>query len=197
MSIANIKRKIAQLYIIFGGLQNRLLRYFMLSLIPEKGNNIKFDARDPISYNKLVLGSNIYIGKGAKISSAISKIYIGNNVMFGPNVLIRGGNHNTSVLGKFMFDVHSKRPEDDEDVIIEEDVWVGANVTILKGSIIRRGSIVAAGAVVNRDFPPYSIIGGVPARVLKKRFSYDDVVTHESSLYDPKKRITEKEYYGD
>lgn len=192
-----VKRVIAKFYILSGDIRNRLLRYFMLSLIPEKGNNIRFSARDSISYQKLVLGSNIYIGRGAKISSAKSKIYIGSNVMFGPNVLIRGGNHNTSVLGKFMIDVHSKRPEDDEDVRIEDDVWVGANVTILKGSTIRRGSVVAAGAVVTGDFPPYSIIGGVPARVLKKRFSYHDVVIHEECLYDQKSRTNEKEYYGD
>ena len=58
----------------------------------------------------------------------------------------------------------------DQPVVIEEEVWCGANVTILKGVTIGRGSVVAAGAVVTKSCPPYSIIGGVPAKVLRKRF---------------------------
>ena len=58
----------------------------------------------------------------------------------------------------------------DQPVVIEDDVWVGANVTILKGVTIGHGSVVAAGAVVTKSCPPYSIIGGVPAKVLRKRF---------------------------
>ena len=55
------------------------------------------------------------------------------------------------------------------DVVIEDDCWIGCNVTVLSGVTIGRGSIVAAGAVVNKDVPPYSIVGGVPARLLKPR----------------------------
>ena len=58
----------------------------------------------------------------------------------------------------------------DQPVVIEDDVWVGANVTILKGVTIGHGSVVAAGAVVTKSCPPYSIIGGVPAKILRKRF---------------------------
>jgi len=68
-------------------------------------------------------------------------------------VTILGGDHNTSVIGKAMFFVHTKRPEDDLPVVIEDDVWVGTRVTILKGVRIGRGAIVAAGAVVTRTFP--------------------------------------------
>ena len=57
-----------------------------------------------------------------------------------------------------------------QPVVIEDDVWVGANVTILKGVTIGHGSVVAAGAVVTKSCPPYSIIGGVPAKVLRRRF---------------------------
>ena len=64
-----------------------------------------------------------------------------------------------------------KLPENDAPVIIEDDVWCGANVTILKGVTIGHGSVVAAGAVVTQSFPPYSIIGGVPAKLIKMRFT--------------------------
>lgn len=60
-------------------------------------------------------------------------------------------------------------------------------MTILKGVTIGRGSVVAAGAVVTKSCPPYSIIGGVPAKVIKQRFSPEEIVKHESILYGTKK----------
>ena len=70
----------------------------------------------------------------------------------------------------------------DQPVTIEDDVWCGANVTILKGVTIGRGSVVAAGAVVTKSFPPYSIIGGVPAKLLKMRFTPEQIEEHERKL---------------
>lgn len=67
-------------------------------------------------------------------------------------------------------------------MVVEDGCWIGANVTILKGVTIGRGSVVAAGAVVTRSCPPYSIIGGVPARVIKPRFTAEEIAKHESLL---------------
>ena len=75
-----------------------------------------------------------------------------------------------------------KLPENDQDVIICDDVWIGANVTVLKGVNIGCGSIVAAGEVVTKNIPPYSIAGGVPARVIKDRFSPEELKLHLSML---------------
>ena len=76
-------------------------------------------------------------------------------------------------------DSKEKLPENDAPVIIEDDVWTGANVTILKGVTIGRGSVIAAGAVVTKSFPHYSIIGGVPAKLIKMRFTPEEIVEHE------------------
>jgi len=58
-----------------------------------------------------------------------------------------------------------------EEIIIENDVWIGANVIILDGVKISNGSVIAAGSIVTKDVPPYAIVGGVPAKVIKFRFS--------------------------
>ena len=90
-----------------------------------------------------------------------------------------------NIVGKFVDQVYDdmKLPENDEDVIFEGDNWIGMNVTILKGVTIGRGCIVAAGAVVNKSTPPYSIVGGIPAKVLKMRFTPEQIEKHEAILY--------------
>lgn len=57
------------------------------------------------------------------------------------------------------------------DIIVDDDVWIGYGATILSGVHIGQGAVVAAGSVVTKDVPPYAIVGGVPAKVIKYRFS--------------------------
>jgi serine acetyltransferase len=57
------------------------------------------------------------------------------------------------------------------DIIIKDDVWIGANAIILSGVTIGQGALIGAGAVVTKDVPPYAIVGGNPAKVIKYRFS--------------------------
>ena len=81
----------------------------------------------------------------------------------------------------------------DNDVIVEEDVWMGINVTLLSGVNIGRGTTIAAGAVVSRSMPPYCICGGVPARVIKFYWTIEQIMEHESKIYPEDKRYTREE----
>jgi maltose O-acetyltransferase len=160
----------------------RVLMHILKFAFLKAGKNVIFDPFGEYTYRTIELGSDVFIGSGANLSASKSKIIIGNKVMFGPNVTIRGGNHNSSIVGEFMYDVKEKRPEDDQPVIIENDVWIGTRAVILKGVTIGTGSIIAAGAVVTKDVPPYSIVGGVPAKILKRRFEGEELDKHIQML---------------
>ena len=81
----------------------------------------------------------------------------------------------------------------DEDVIVEEDCWIGTRVTLLMGVTLRRGTTVAAGAVVSKSTAPYSVVGGVPAKHIKFYWTIDQILEHESKLYPESERYTKKQ----
>lgn len=155
------------------------------TLFKDCGTNVSVGYNCIFIHSNIHIGNNVHIGNNANFIASISHIYIGSFVMFGPNVTIRGGNHRIDVVGRYMYDIkeNEKLPENDQDVIIEDDVWVGCNVTILKGVRIGRGSVVAAGSVVTKSCQPYSIIGGNPAKLIKMRFIENEIIEHEKILY--------------
>jgi len=155
--------------------------YLYRPLFKRYGKNFIFDPYSIFSYDTIEVGDDVYIGPRANFGG-IKGIQIGHKVMFGPDVSILGGDHNTTQIGEFMTDVHWKLPKNDQKVTIENDVWVGARVIILKGITIGTGSIVAAGALVSKDVLPYSIVGGVPAKVIKMRFQGKELDKHKELL---------------
>ena len=191
-----MRKLIALLYINCIKIIDRIIMHLVRDLFAYCGKNVIFyPTKSDFMYKNISICNDVFIGPGASFIAAISHIYIGNKVLFGPNVTIRGGNHSCHIIGKFMADYHNedKLPTDDVPVIIEDDVWVGTGVTILKGVHVGRGAIIAAGAVVTKNVPPYSIVGGVPARVLKFRWNISDIIKHESLLYHEKERISERD----
>jgi acetyltransferase-like isoleucine patch superfamily enzyme len=169
----------------------RLRMLLLRPLFRRHGKHFVFDPDDTYTFKNIEVGDHVSIGSGAMLVASESSITIGNKVMFGPNVTIIGGDHNTSVVGRFMYDVRDKHPEDDQDVSIEDDVWVGAGATILKGVRLGRGSVVAAGAVVNKEVLPYTIVGGIPAKIISMRFGeIETILEHEKALYSPPSVLT-------
>lgn len=124
-----------------------------------------------LGIRNISLGNNVSIGYRNTFYSSRAEIIIGDDVIFGPNVTIITGDHRTDITDRPIASLSDaeKLPENDLPVIFEGDNWIGANSTILKGVTIGKGAVVAAGAVVTRSAPPFSIVGGVPAKVIKYR----------------------------
>lgn len=174
------------IYLLFKRIYNKVYTTKYRRKFASCGTEVYFSPCDSeLTYESISAGNNVYIGPKADMVATRSRIIIGDHVVFGPHVCIRGGDHRTDVVGKFIDEVgdNLKLPENDADVVFEGDNWIGMNVTILKGVTIGRGAIVAAGAVVNKSIPPYSIAGGVPAKVLKMRFTEKEIYEHEKTLY--------------
>lgn len=127
--------------------------------------------------------NNIEVGKHTygpliiyRWGSEGEKLQIGNYCSIASGVkFILGGNHDTDVLSTYPFQYYfndKKRIATTKGpIIIEDDVWIGTDATILSGVRIGKGSVISAGSIVTKDIEPYSIVGGIPAKLIKKRFS--------------------------
>ena len=153
-----------------------------------KGVYIRQMSSDIKGMWNLSVGDGTSIPKGSIIYCTDAPCIIGKKVLFGPRPTIITGDHRIDILGKYITDVTVEEKfvdgvnVYDQPVVIEDGVWCGANVTILKGVTIGRGSVVAAGAVVTKSFPPYSIIGGIPAKLIKMRFTEEEIKKNENDL---------------
>lgn len=121
-------------------------------------------------------GKYSYVGPNSHI---YPKVTIGKYTMLANNVSIIGGDHCYKKAGIPI--IFSGRAEL-KPTIIGDDVWIGAHTIIMTGTKIGNGVIVAAGSVVTKDLPSYGIYGGIPAKLIKMRFTEEEIKRHESML---------------
>lgn len=145
----------------------------------KKGNGVhcQWSTRFWSPHRQIVLGDNVGIGRGCLFQADIT---IGNNVLIACNVaFLNKDDHRYDLIGQTMWD--SGRG-DKYDIVVSDDVWIGHGAIILSPVRIGRGAIVASGSVVVKDVPAYAIIGGNPARVIKMRFTSEQIEEHEQFL---------------
>jgi acetyltransferase-like isoleucine patch superfamily enzyme len=113
----------------------------------------------------LSIGPRANIGAGC-VMYASTRLEIGADTMLAAQCYVGGGRY--QVFGRTDLPI-AEQPEPRLGVVIEDDCWLGAGVIVVDGVRIGRGSVVAAGAVVTRDVEPYSVVAGVPARLVARR----------------------------
>lgn len=150
-----------------------------VELLALSNRGIKFGNNVSIGKNAIIRPTNLYggeIGEGLEIGDnsnigpysyigCSGYIKIGNNVMMSPRVSLYAENHNFSDSSIPM----KKQGVTREQIIIEDDCWLASNCVILAGVTIGQGSIIASGSVVTKDIPKFSVVGGIPAKVIKAR----------------------------
>jgi maltose O-acetyltransferase len=159
------------------------------------GKDFWFDPAGRYTFSTISVGDDVLLNDHPCLIASRSRIVIGSHVMFGPGVTIVGGNHRTDIVGRFMTSIRDeeKRPEDDREVVIEDDVWVGARAVLLSGVRVGRGAVVGAGAVVTKSVPPYGIAAVNPARLLRFRWDVDTILEHERLLYPQARRLNRRD----
>jgi acetyltransferase-like isoleucine patch superfamily enzyme len=162
---------------------NRFLSPLFKFRFKKAGKNLRFSPiGSRFSFKTIEIGSEVFIGPDAIFSNQCGRIVIGDYVMFGPRVMIFGGNHVIREIGVPMIRVKKGPNYRDPDIVIEDEAWIGAGSIILPGVIIGRGAIIGAGSVVTKDVHAYSIVAGNPARFISCRFNHDEIVAHEEGI---------------
>lgn len=154
---------------------------------PRISRGLKY-TRDVLSGHNFEIGEYTY-GVPDVRRHGSRKLRIGRFCSIAGEVVIQlGGNHRTELISTYPFrgvvddfpSAAALRPEDVSatskgDVVIGNDVWIGRRAMIMSGVSIGDGAVVAAGAVVTKDVEPYAIVGGNPARLIRKRFDEETV----------------------
>ncbi len=112
--------------------------------------------------SNITLGNNVYMNFGCVILDC-AKVIIGNDVYFGPNVQVYTAGHPLDPAVR-----KNWGPEFAKPITIKDDVWIGGNAIIVPGVTIGNGSVIGAGSVVTKDVPPFTVVAGNPAKVIRR-----------------------------
>jgi acetyltransferase-like isoleucine patch superfamily enzyme len=126
---------------------------------------------------------NAVIGRNSYFQSGIvsPNVIIGRYCSFAHNVYVGSSQHplthlSTGIIDRYMNPQKASFNEQDKYTVIGNDVWVGLNAVIMNGITIGHGAVIGSGAIVTKDVPPYAIVGGVPAKIIRYRFD-DEIIS--------------------
>lgn len=148
---------------------NRIKIYLQMKKMKSLGQNVIIDKTVTFSNSSNIqIGNSCYIGPYGNIHG-LGGVTIADSVIIGPRILIYSSNHNFENAKQIPYDKNIiKKP-----VLIEKGVWIGDSVKIVPGVKIGMGSIIGMGSVVTKDVEPFSVMGGNPAKLIRKREQKD------------------------
>lgn len=159
------------------------------------GKNVDIRFNSVYKPEHLFLSDNTNIFDGFTFISENGCFYMKENSGAAQGLTVITDTHSREV-GHLLKDpdlFYNRKGNISSDVVVEEDVWIGANVTLLPGSYIGRGSNIGANSVVRSKIPPYSVVMGNPAKIVGFCFSPDEVIEHEKKIYLEEERLSIEE----
>ncbi len=165
---------------------NKIRYKLFINKWQKSNNNFATFPKRIFPIKQVSVGQYTYGSFDVYLFNDINKLVIGNFVSIGPEVIFNvSADHNTETISTYPYVAHvihsGKEGISKGDIVVEDDVWIGSRAIILSGVHIGQGAVIAAGAVVTKEVKPYSIVGGVPAKVIKNRFS-DEVIDYMLTL---------------
>ena len=155
------------------------------------GKNIYLTVPFSVSAPELIsIGDYSKILGGFTFIGTKGKLRIGNYTEISTDFTVVTDNHTPTVGIPYTFTGSLHINDKSQDIEVSDDCWIGTRVTLLPGSNIGRGSVIGACSLVNRPFPPYAVIAGIPAKIIGVKFDKAQILTHEQAVYPPSKRLS-------
>lgn len=176
--------------------KSSLKKYFSVDFYPNVDDGARLGLNDDVGNpNNLYMEKEATLKKDDVIMNARARLIIKRWSGAAEELMVITGNH-MSIVGQSVKDVTNEvkdikdiHGEYDKDVVVDEDVWMGARVTLLSGVHIGRGAEVGTGTVVRKSVPPYAIVVGNPAKIVGFRFTPEEIIEHEKMLYNEEERL--------
>ena len=153
------------------------------------GNNTIVKRDSTLVPKNMYLDDYVIVQDKTNFISFNGKLIVKKYSVISSGCIIVPGAHKLKVGVPFYLATSEHIGDKEQDIIIEEDCWIGAGCILLPGIRIGRGSVVGAGSVVTKDIQPYTVVAGTPAKVIGVKFSLDDIIKHEERIYSKEERI--------
>ena len=155
------------------------------------GKNIYLTVPFSVSAPELIsIGDYSKILGGFTFIGTKGKLRIGDYTEISTDFTVVTDNHTPTVGIPYTFTGSLHINDKSQDIEVSDDCWIGTRVTLLPGSNIGRDSVIGACSLVNKPFPPYAVIAGIPAKIIGVKFDKAQILAHEQAVYPPSKRLS-------
>lgn len=159
----------------------------------KKGKYSIVKSNSVLQKNNIIIDDWAIIQDQTNFISSKGKLRVGKYSVISSGCIIVPSAHRLTVGVPFYLTTMTHFNDEEGDIVIEEDCWIGAGCILLPKCNIGRGAVVGAGSVVTKNVPPYAVVVGAPAHIIASKFSLEQIIRHEAVLYSPKERMSRSE----
>lgn len=184
LKVLNFRNGIKKLYAQYIGVYND-------KSFGKKGRYSIVASDSSLNQNNVFIDDYCVIQSQTNFISNKGRLIVKKYSVISSGCIIVPGSHRLTVGVPFYLSTTKHINDEEGDIIIDEDCWIGAGCILLPQCHIGRGAVVGAGSVVKKEVPPYAVVVGTPARIIATKFTIEDILRHEAILYPPEERLSE------